>query len=106
LSEKLQNVMAVTDFLALLWQEKQRPEHGSDFPGDGHGKEIDVCRLRLSAHACRARRWRRSYEFFGVTSGSPSRITRPSSETVKELTASLKVSIRRRYRRICSVSLY
>ena len=56
LSEKLQNVMAVTDFLALLWQEKQRPEHGSDLPGDGHGKEIDVCRLRLSAHACRARR--------------------------------------------------
>jgi hypothetical protein len=26
------------------------------FPGDGHGKEIDVCRLRLPARACRARR--------------------------------------------------
>ena len=29
-SQKLQNVMAVTEVLALLWQQKRRPEHGSD----------------------------------------------------------------------------
>src|SRR5215471_21846262 len=62
LSEKLQNVMAVTDFLALFWQETGRPEHGSNLPGDSHGKEIDVCCLRLSALACRTRRWRRSHD--------------------------------------------
>jgi hypothetical protein len=29
--KKLQNVMAITDVLALLWHETRRPEHGSDF---------------------------------------------------------------------------
>ena len=54
--------MAITDVLDLFWQEGPRAEHGLDFPGDGHGKEIHVCRLWLSALACRARRWRRSYD--------------------------------------------
>jgi hypothetical protein len=57
--KKLQNVMAVTEVLALFWQTNHVEGQNTDYPGDGHEKEVDPWRYRPRAcELVRARRCR------------------------------------------------